>query len=264
MDIEANRYQQDAAYLYEGQQSSSSEEFSTKSLINSPSFRIQFIRKVYSILLTQLLLTALVCYAGMYNPTFGAYLITSPATLVLSIIVSLSILLAMFCNKNVSRIVPANYILLGLFTVCESYIVSFFCALISWTESGQPDYEGRNLVLLAAFFTIGITISLTVYAFTTKQDFSFCGGLLFVMLSSFILSSILLVFYNNYVLEIVACSITAIIYGIYIVYDTQIVVGGKYFELSIDDYILGALMLYIDIIRLFLRILEIIIRSKGK
>ncbi|KAL4474767.1 hypothetical protein ABPG74_001463 [Tetrahymena malaccensis] len=262
MDIEVNRYQQDAAYLYEGQQSSSQEEFSNKSLINSPNFRIQFIRKVYCILLSQLLLTTLVCYAGMYNPTFGSYLISSPATLVISIIVSISILVAMFCNQNLSRTVPTNYILLGLFTACESYMVSFFCALISWTETGEPDYEGRNLVLLAALFTIGITVSLTLYAFTTKQDFSFLGGLLFIVVSSLFLSSILLLIFNNYVLEIVACSLSAMVYGIYIIYDTQIVVGGKYLELSIDDYILGALMLYIDIIRLFLRILEIIIRSK--
>ncbi|KAL4512435.1 hypothetical protein ABPG72_005437 [Tetrahymena utriculariae] len=262
MDIEANRYQQDAAYLYQGQQSSSSEQFSNKSLINSPKFRIQFIRKVYCILLTQLLLTAIVCCAGMYNSMFGSYLISSPATLVISIFVSISILLAMFCNQSLSRTVPTNYILLGLFTLCESYIVSSLCALISWTESGQPDYEGRNLVLLAAFFTIGITIALTIYAFTTKQDFSFLGGLLFLVISSLLLSSLLLIIYNNYVLEIVSCSLTAIVYGIYIIYDTQIVVGGKYLELSIDDYILGTLMLYIDIIRIFLRILQIVVRSK--
>ena len=48
-----------------------------------------------------------------------------------------------------------------------------------------------------------------------------------------------------------------IIFGIYLVIDTQMVVGGKRLELSMDDYVVGALILYIDIIQIFLYILAL-------
>jgi hypothetical protein len=39
-----------------------------------------------------------------------------------------------------------------------------------------------------------------------------------------------------------------------------LIVGGKKHELSYDDYIIGALMLYVDIIGLFLELLELLNR----
>lgn len=50
-------------------------------------------------------------------------------------------------------------------------------------------------------------------------------------------------------------------FGIYLIYDTQLIVGGKSHELSVDDYIVGALNLYIDIISIFLDILSILENS---
>jgi FtsH-binding integral membrane protein len=38
------------------------------------------------------------------------------------------------------------------------------------------------------------------------------------------------------------------IYSLYLIIDTQLILGGKKKELSLDNYILGATMLYVDII----------------
>jgi hypothetical protein len=51
------------------------------------------------------------------------------------------------------------------------------------------------------------------------------------------------------------CSLGVILFGIYLVIDTQMIIGGKRFSISYDDYVLGALILYIDIIQIFLYIL---------
>ena len=54
------------------------------------------------------------------------------------------------------------------------------------------------------------------------------------------------------------------LYGIYIIYDTKLIMGGNNFGLELDDYILGAMLIYIDIIILFLRILRILAALKKK
>ena len=53
-------------------------------------------------------------------------------------------------------------------------------------------------------------------------------------------------------------SVGALIFSLYIVYDTQMMMGGKHkYSLSPEEYIFAALNLYLDIINLFLYLLSI-------
>ena len=56
----------------------------------------------------------------------------------------------------------------------------------------------------------------------------------------------------------------AVIFSLYIVYDTQLMLGGKHkHALSPEEYIFAALHLYLDIVSLFLYILAIFGGSKN-
>ena len=52
--------------------------------------------------------------------------------------------------------------------------------------------------------------------------------------------------------------IGVILFSVYIIYDTQLIMGNRSEMIEVDDYILGAFMLYTDIINLFLELLKII------
>ena len=54
-----------------------------------------------------------------------------------------------------------------------------------------------------------------------------------------------------------AAGFCVIIYGLFLIIDTQLIVGGGRHELSIDDYVIGALVLYLDIIYIFIELLRI-------
>lgn len=54
------------------------------------------------------------------------------------------------------------------------------------------------------------------------------------------------------------CSIGIFVFGLYLIIDTQMIVGGKSFAISMDDYVVAALLIYIDIIQIFLYILQIL------
>lgn len=60
-------------------------------------------------------------------------------------------------------------------------------------------------------------------------------------------------FWNN-----LLCALGVIIFGIYIIIDTQLIMGSHKYGITMDDYILGALILYIDIIQLFIYILRLL------
>ena len=51
-----------------------------------------------------------------------------------------------------------------------------------------------------------------------------------------------------------------LIFSLYIVYDTQTIVGGEHknFQFDMDDYVLAALVIYLDIINLFILLLQLL------
>ena len=56
----------------------------------------------------------------------------------------------------------------------------------------------------------------------------------------------------------------ALVFMVYIVYDTQLMIGGKHkYSLDPEEYVFAALNLYLDIINLFLYLLSIIGASKN-
>ena len=75
--------------------------------------------------------------------------------------------------------------------------------------------------------------------------------------------SILASFIKNNIYNIIYSSLGAIIFSFYIVYDTQLIIGGKHkkYQYNQDEYIFAALNLYLDIINLFLYILDLFNRT---
>ena len=64
-------------------------------------------------------------------------------------------------------------------------------------------------------------------------------------------------FLNDSVYNFVYSGLGAFIFSLYLIYDVQLISSGNHKnELSPDDYIYGALSIYLDIINLFLYILE--------
>ena len=203
--------------------------------------RIGFIRKVYGILTIQLLFTVLMC--GLtFLPSVNSFYKRNIILFWICLILSIAIIIPLICFREVSRKVPINYVLLGAFTFCEVYMVSTCCCFYS-----------PKLVIAAVALTAAIVIALTVYACTTKTDFTFMGGLLFVGIVLLLMLGILSIFLPF--LHILYCVIAVFLYSLYLIYDTQLIMGKFGNEYSIDDYIIAALNVYLDIINIFIHLL---------
>lgn len=211
------------------------------------SSRPAFVKKVYGILSIQLLATFLMCYLSMTVSSFHQFQLKNIGIFYFAIILAILIPLVLMCNKNLARQVPINYSVLGIFTLSESYLVSVTCSL----------YDPK-IVSMAALLTLGITFSLTFYAMTTKTDMTYYGGFIYMITVGLFFGGLASIFIRNEFIEIALALAGAIVYGIYLIYDTQLIMGGKRGAMEIDDYIFGALMLYLDVIVLFLKILRLL------
>lgn len=105
-----------------------------------------------------------------------------------------------------------------------------------------------------------IVVALTAFAMFTSMDFVILGPVLIIILSMAVMMSMIFmfVFFFNDKLRVVYCTIGVIIFSIYLVMDTQLIMGGKRYEIEVDDYILGAIILYTDIVMIFLYLLRIL------
>eukprot|EP00929_Paragymnodinium_shiwhaense_P099476 TRINITY_DN6113_c1_g1_i1.p1 TRINITY_DN6113_c1_g1~~TRINITY_DN6113_c1_g1_i1.p1 ORF type:complete len:266 (+),score=53.43 TRINITY_DN6113_c1_g1_i1:93-890(+) len=237
----------------EEQSMESQEQGATKISSNlPPEIRRGFIRKVYTILSMQLMLTVAVAapIAFVLGPTWVARNIW---LYYLGIAGSLGILCgALCCCQDALRKFPTNYMLLFSFTLFESILVGCISAMYSPVA-----------VIMAAATTIFVFLGLTAYACLTKTDFTGMGPYLMAALLVMIGFSFTLMLLSMFVplpswLHTSHAFVGVLLFCFYIVFDTQLIVGGRHKnEFSVDDYCFAALNLYLDIINLFLYILSI-------
>ena len=215
-----------------------------------------FIIKTYGILLSQLAITC-IFISLTFIPAIKDYvkddLIKDPIItlfFVVFLIVTIAVLIIFSCFRDTARTVPYNYILLFSFTLCMSFYCFLLCSFFDTAE-----------VISAAFLTFAATVGLTIYAARTKTDFTYCGAFLFAFALILIFSAGLF-FWVGY--GIVYLFLGVCLYSLYMIYDTQLILGEFGLKYNIDDYCLAALNLYLDIIYMFIKILEIISSMKGK
>eukprot|EP01025_Chloroclados_australasicus_P008019 TRINITY_DN1274_c0_g1_i1.p1 TRINITY_DN1274_c0_g1~~TRINITY_DN1274_c0_g1_i1.p1 ORF type:complete len:284 (-),score=8.02 TRINITY_DN1274_c0_g1_i1:321-1070(-) len=214
-----------------------------------------FIRKVFGILSLQLAFTTLVSTIFIAAEPVRTY-VRSPQgvwTFWLAWVVALVMIVVMACFENARRKHPTNLILLGAFTVAESYLVGVI--------SAQFDTE---IVLLAFGITAAITISLTLFATQTKYDFTVCGGLLLGVLIGFLLTVLLgSLFFRDRIWVAIISGFGAFLFSAYLVFDIQLVMGGRKYEIGPDEYVFAALNIYLDIINIFIYILQLLQASRN-
>lgn len=112
---------------------------------------------------------------------------------------------------------------------------------------------------MAVVVTTVVCVGLTIFAFQTKWDFTMMGGVLFVCLLMFVLFGFVAMFFPGRILTMVYSSLGAVLFSMYLIYDTQMMMGGTHkHSISPEEYVFAAITLYLDIINIFLYILSII------
>ena len=210
--------------------------------------RMGFVRKVYGILLCQIIVTMGIMIMFMYIEPVREYSKQNPWMWIVAFCLTFVILIVLACCEGVRRTFPLNMIFLGLFTLCEAFLLGTVAA-----------HYDADAVLIAVGITAVVVFALTIFAFQTKWDFTMMGGMLFVLVIVLFCFGIAAAIIQSKILSLVYASIGALIFSAYIVFDTQLMLGGKHkYSLSPEEYIFAALNLYLDIVNLFLFILTIV------
>nr|CAB3267008.1 protein lifeguard 4-like [Phallusia mammillata] len=202
--------------------------------------RLGFIRKVYAILTAQLAVTTIVSALFMTIKPLKEFTQNNQFMLMICLFVSLGLIVALHVKRTEF---PMNMYLLAAFTLVESYTVGTVVT-----------FYKVEIVIQAFILTVAVFASLTSYAMQSKKDYSSWGAGLFAALWVLIGAGFLGAFVQNDTFELMCASVGALVFCLFIIYDTHLLMH----RLSPEEYLLASISLYLDVINLFLETLRIL------
>jgi modulator of FtsH protease len=141
---------------------------------------------------------------------------------------------------------PLNLFLLYGFTFMTGFVLGPLLGHLIGV--GKGGIIGEAFLLTAVGF-----FGLTWFSMVTKRDFTGLGKFLIVALLILIAASILNLFLQAPMLQLAIAAGGAILFSIFVIYDTQQIIRG-----NVETPIEGAIMLYLDFLNLFLSLLQLL------
>ena len=112
---------------------------------------------------------------------------------------------------------------------------------------------GAGIVAQAFLMTSIAFGGISMFAMTTKKDFSGMGKMLFIAVIILIVGSISNIFIGSSILQLGIAMVGALVFSAFILYDTQQIIKGG-FSTPIE----AAIALYLDFLNLFISLLQIL------
>lgn len=205
--------------------------------------RKRFLKKVYGILAVQLAATAGLAVSIRSTPALLRLIFRLQPLLLMMAFVTIVWLHA---SERARKQAPLNGLLLSVFTLAQG-------SLVALATMRFP----AEIVLRAAGATALATTSLSAYALQTKRDFTPYGGMLFAGTMGLLGLLLMQAFFGGSWLYVGHSYFAVLLFCGYIVYNTQLMMGGgKARQLRPDEHVMAAVSLYTDIINLFLYLMR--------
>lgn len=189
-------------------------------------------------------------FAGsLLAATVGAYVGLGMAPVIASwywglVILEFALLFGMFFLKDKPGI---NLVVLFAFTFMTGLTLTPLLSRI-FNMPGGASIVANAFLLTTAIFGI-----MSIFALKTKSDLASMGKMLFIALIVVVVASIINLFLGSPLLQVIIAGAGAILFSLYIAYDTQNIVRGVY-----DSPVMAAISLYLSFFNLFISLLQLL------
>ena len=197
----------------------------------------KLIRNTYTLLSLTLLFSA-------FTATVSVFLRMPPITYLVSIIGAFLLMwLVLPKTANSGKGLAVVFGITGLMGFALGPMLNMYLSL--------PN--GPSIIATALAGTGIIFLGLSGYALTTKRDFSFLGGFLFVGLLVVFGVALLNIFLGIPALSLALSAAIVMLMSGFILFDTSRMVNG-----GIDNYVIATVQLYVNIFNLFVSLLHLL------
>lgn len=236
--------------------------------------RTDFVKKVYAILITMLLISFVIAYpfvmdtynTQMFMQAHPYLMALCGVVLMAQVALNLAMTLEQCCGGSslsnmyftMMKTSPINYVFLFTYAACFGVMLGNICSM----------YKVQSVVM-AFVLTAGIIGALTIYAVVTKDDFSSMGPYMVAAASGLCMLAFVSMFvpFGPFMHRVFA-ALSAVMLSFSVIYNTQLIFGKASFqfqrsairsvEYTVDMYAFAAYQLYLDFVTMFIYILEIV------
>lgn len=154
------------------------------------------------------------------------------------------------CYTNVYISSPSKYIHYLLFLESSSYLL------------GAISYKYNDKLLLTSSSVTGLTVAgLFCYTYITETDFTRYIDYFLGFFMCILFTGLLNIFFNNSLINIFIIGSFCLLFTFFIMIDLQMITAKKHimYSYSTNDYIFAAISLYLDVINMFLYLLQCLV-----
>jgi modulator of FtsH protease len=209
-------------------------------IVRTGAERATLVRRTYLLVFASILVTIGGAAFGLSQPGIMSAVAQHPFITLLCMFAPL--ILAMKFRESF----PANLGLVFLFTFVEGLAIS---PLIFIYGQNNPGVVGQAAILTASAFGV-----LTLYAFVSRRDFSAWGSFFMVGLWVLIATSLINLFVQNATASLWIAGATVVVFSGLLVFDTWRLRN----QFGPEDYVMAAVTIYLDLLNMFLAILNLL------
>lgn len=201
---------------------------------------MEFLKATYQLFAGSLLAASAGAYVGLGIVSF----LVGPVSWILF---AIELALIFFVIPRTKHTPGVNLAVLFTFTFITGLTIAPLLTMIFSMPNGASIVGQAFLLTSVAFGAI------SMFALTTKKDFTGMGKFLMVTLIILIVAGIANIFIQSSLMQLGMASAGAILFSAFILYDTQTIIKNGY-----DSPIEAALSLYLDFFNLFISLLQIL------
>ncbi|KAL1228773.1 Protein lifeguard [Trichinella spiralis] len=219
---------------------------------NDSTIRSMFIQKVFLIVTAQLCVVSGVVALFTFNEHVKKYASEDRALQFLAFLFYFFSTLAIALNDEIRRRYPMNFVLLGVLTVSLAIMAGTIASMVK-----------SEVVMIAATVTCLTCLLVALLAAFVKFDLTELLFPMYVIGIGLCVYGLVLMFFHTWfgisdVSHAFYSLLIIIFFLMYLAIDIQLIMGNKKYSLSPEEYILAAMLLYVDIIHIFINYVSLL------
>ncbi|KAF0046657.1 hypothetical protein F2P81_000290 [Scophthalmus maximus] len=126
---------------------------------------------------------------------------------------------------------------------------------MSYMVGTIASFHDTTAVVITIGATLAITLAIIAFSAQTRYDFTICYGVLLILAVDLIMFCVFCTFYYSYVADVAYGCLGALLFSLCLLVDCQLMMGAMSYRLDPEEYVNAALMLYLDVVLIFLYLL---------
>ena len=219
--------------------------------VDAASLRLSFTRKVLWLVFSQFLLTTLLIGLSSVAPPLQDFILESKLIYLTVSALTIALYLLIVLHPSLYKKVPLNYFFLLVLCVCQAYTLSLPLSMFS-----------ADSVLASCVITNAALLSLCVSASLSAQEFELPRALLSALAAVGLVMPLVCWAGGAGLLRAGLAGVGAIVASVLLVFylGNRLEEQGAVYRT--DDYILVALEIYVDFLRIFVEIVKLLEQCK--